>query len=97
MARMIFSPVTPVTSPRTAGQLQVHQLQGLLHPLDVLGRQADQVGPLADVVAQGLGGVVGLEDGGQQAVGVQPLDPLAVAPVGLGPALDLAGEVRRRS
>ena len=26
-------------------------------------------------------------------MGVEPLDPLAVAPVGLGPALDLAGEV----
>ena len=31
----------------------------------------------------------------QQAVAVQPLDPLAVALVGLGPALDLPGELRR--
>ena len=75
------------------GQLQVHQGQGLLHPLDVLSRQADQVGPLADVVPQGVGGVVRLEDGRQQAVGVQALNPLAVPLVGLRPALDLAGEV----
>ena len=55
-----------------------------------------QIGALADVVAQGMRGLVGLEDGRQQADLVQPLDPLAVAFVGLGPALDLAGELRRR-
>ena len=44
------------------GQLQVHQLQRLLHALDVLAGQAHQVGALADVVAQRLGGLVGLED-----------------------------------
>jgi hypothetical protein len=62
-----------------------------MHALDVLAGQADQVGPLADVVAQGLGGLVGLEDRRQQAVLVQALNPLAVALVGLGPALDRSG------
>jgi hypothetical protein len=59
-------------------ELEVHQLQGLLHALDVLAAQPHQVGALADVVAQRTGGLVGLEDGRQQAVGVQPPDPLAV-------------------
>ena len=74
-------------------QLEVHQLQSLLHPLDVLAAQPHQVGTLADVVAQGVRGVVGLEDAGQQAMAVQPLQPLTIALVGLGPALDLAGEL----
>lgn len=52
-----------------------------------------QVGALTDVIAQGLGGVVGLEDGRQQAVLVQSLNPLAIAFVGFGPALDLASEL----
>ena len=71
-------------------------MQGFLHPLDVLAADPDEVGPLADVVAEGVGGVVRAEDRGQEAVGVQPLDPLAVAAVGLRPALDLAGERRGR-
>src|SRR5262249_33206847 len=42
-----------------------------------------------------VGGLIGLEDRRQQAVSVQPLNPLAVAFVGLGPTLDLFGELRR--
>jgi hypothetical protein len=72
--------------PLEDGQLQVHQLQRLLHALDVLAAQPHQVAALTDVVTQGLRGLVGLEDTGQHAELVQPLNPLAVAAVGLGPA-----------
>ena len=88
-------PGHPGRVPEHRRQLQVHQLQRLLHPLDVLGAEPDQVGPLADVVAQRLGGVVRLEHGREHAEVVEPADPLAVEPVGLRPALDLAGEVGR--
>src|SRR5262245_23155764 len=77
-------------------QLQVHQLQRLLHALDVLATQTYQIAALADVVPQSLRRLVGLEDAGQHAELVQPLNPLAVAAVGLGPALDLPSELRRR-
>jgi hypothetical protein len=41
-------------------------------------------------------GLVGLKHGRQQAVRVQPIDPLAIEPIGLRPPLDLPGERGRR-
>ena len=61
----------------------------------MLARQSHEVGPLPHVVAQSVRGFVGLEHGRQQAVLVQALNPLAIAFVGLGPAFDLASELRR--
>jgi hypothetical protein len=48
---------------------------------------------LADVVAERLRRFIGLEDGGQQAVLVQSLNPLAIAAIGFGSAFDLPREV----
>lgn len=50
------------------------------------------VGALPHEVAQGLRRLVGRNDRRQQTVPVPVLDPLAIATIGLGPALDLPGE-----
>ena len=73
------------------GELDVHLLQRLLHVLDVVRGVADQHLPLPPVAAQGQHRVGRAERRAEQAVGVQPLDPLAVEPVGLGPGPAVAG------
>ena len=82
---MIAMPVTPGDVADDLGQLDVHLLQGLLHVLDVAGGVAHQHLPLPPVAAQGQHRLGRAERGREQAVGVQPLDPLAVEHVGLGP------------
>jgi hypothetical protein len=81
--------------PRDVGdhlrQLQVHLLQRLQHVLDVLAGVADVVGTQPQQAPQHAGVLVGPKCRRQQAVGVQPLDPLAVEPITLGAALDLPG------
>ena len=47
---------------------------------------------LPHIRAERLGGIVGLEDRRQEAVRVQALNPLTIEAIGLGSALDLAGE-----
>jgi hypothetical protein len=78
------------------GQLDVHLLQGLLHVLDGPPGVGDDQLPLPQVSAKHAGRVVRPERGGQQAVAVQPLDPLAVQHIGLGPAGHLPGLSRIR-
>ena len=68
------------------------------------GSRINEIGNAAETAArhQACGrkrsprGLVGLKDGRQQAVSMQALDPLAVESIGLGSALDLAGERGRR-
>ncbi len=65
------------------GQLQVHLLEGLLHVLNMVGGVGHEHRALAEIAAQHADLVIGPEGGGQQAKGVELLDPLAVEDVGL--------------
>src|SRR5262249_51867532 len=68
------------------GQLDVHLLQRLLDVLDRLGRVADEHLPLPQIAAQHTHFVGRPKRWRQQAVTVQPLDPLTIAYVRLGTA-----------
>src|SRR5207245_6094385 len=70
-------------------QLEVHLRQRFLHMLDMLRRRGEQHGALAEITAQHADLVGRTEGASEQPEGVQPLDPLAVVPIALGPALDL--------
>jgi hypothetical protein len=67
------------------GQLDVELLQRLLHVLGVAGGVPDLHLSLPVVAAQGQDRVRRPERRPEQAVRVQPLDPLGVQHVGLGP------------
>ena len=69
-------------------ELDVHLRQGLLHVLDVLAGIRYEHLALPQVAAQDAHRLVGPEGGGQEAVAVQPLQPLAVVDVALGSAGD---------
>src|SRR4029077_6861500 len=65
-------------------ELEIHLLESLLNVLDVLSGVDDQHLALSDVAAEHDNLVLGPEGLLQQAVAVQPLDPLAVVDIGLG-------------
>src|SRR3954451_2053702 len=71
------------------GELEVHLHQGLLPVLDVSRGIRDQVLALTDEAAQDHDLVLGPERLLQQAVAMQPLNPLAVVDVALGATVDL--------
>ena len=73
------------------GELEVHQLKGLLHVLDVVADEGHEHLPLPQVAAEDDDLVLGAKRGGEQPAGVEPLEPLAVVDVALGAALQAAG------
>ena len=76
-----------------AVQLQIHLDQGFLNVLDVSAGVLDQPGAVAPVGAQDADLVGRAEGGGQEAVAVELLQPLAILDVGFaaGQVLDVAG------
>ena len=76
------------------GEFEVHLLQGLVHVLNMVGGIGEQHLAVAQVAAQHAHLIVGTEGPGEQPVGVQALQPLAIEPIGFrstGGALGLAG------
>jgi hypothetical protein len=76
------------------GQFDVHLFESFLHVLSVAGGIADLHLPLPVVATQGHNRIGGAEGRQQQAVAVQPLDPLGVEHVGLGTST-AAGQLAR--
>ena len=68
-------------------QLDIHLGEGLLHVLDVPRGIGQQRGPLPSIAPQHDDLILRAETGGQQAVGVQALQPLAIMHVALRPAV----------
>jgi hypothetical protein len=66
-------------------KLQVHLGQRLLHVLDVRGGIFEQALALAQIRAQFRDLGFGLEAGAQQAIGMEPLEPLGILHVCLAP------------
>src|SRR5258708_5268441 len=72
-------------------ELEVHQCEGLLHVLDVVAGEGHQHLSLPQVAAEHEDLILGAEGAGEQSAGVEPLEPLAIVDVALGPALQSAG------
>jgi len=64
-------------------QVKVHLGEGLLHVLDMVGGVADKVRPVPPVGTQDAYLVVGAERTGQEPIGVETLEPLAVGDITL--------------
>ena len=60
------------------GKLQIHLGQGLLHLLDMRGSIANQIHPLPNIAAQSTYLFGRTKGTFQKAVGVEPLQPLAI-------------------
>src|SRR5574341_83526 len=73
--------------------LDVHLIQGLLHPLDAPGALPHEVRQLALEGAEPGDGLAGAEGAPEQPAAVQQLEPLTVADVALPPRdlVELAG------
>ena len=64
-------------------QVKVHLGEGLLHVLDMVGGVADKVRPVSPVGTQDAYLVVGTKRTGQEPIGVETLEPLAVGDIAL--------------
>ncbi len=85
------APGNPCDIADDLGELEVHLFEGFFHVLDVLAGVANQAGALPQVRPQLAGLLIGPERRRQQAHAMQPVDPLAIEAVRLGPPLDLLG------
>src|SRR6266568_3232255 len=76
------------------GEFEVHLLQGLWHVLNMVGGRGEEHLAVAQVAAQHAHLILGTESPGEQPIGVQALQPLAVEPIGFratGGTLGLPG------
>jgi hypothetical protein len=73
------------------GELEVHLLQGLLHVLNMVSGIGKQHLAVAQIAAQHAYLVSGTESPGEQPIGVQALQPLAVEPIGFRAPRDTLG------
>src|SRR5215475_9972314 len=71
-------------------ELDIHLMERLLHMANVGRPMLNQIGAMAQVGAQNRQFGVRTKGGIQQAKGMQALQPLAILPVGLAAAWDLA-------
>jgi hypothetical protein len=76
------------------GEFEVHLLQGLLHVLNMLGGRGEQHLAVTQVATQHAHLGVWTEGPGEQPVGVQALQPLAIEPISLGPSRSALGLTR---
>lgn len=60
------------------GEFEVHQLQGLLHMLNMLGSASNEVGSMTGISSEGAHLFIGVERAAQQAEGMELLYPLAI-------------------
>ena len=75
-------------------QLEMHLREGFVPMLDMLACVGQEHGAMAEVTAQHTDLVRGTKRPGQEAEGMQALDPLAVMHVACGPTFDLLDLLR---
>ena len=63
-------------------EVKVHLGEGFLHVTDVVGGVADKIGPMPPVRPKDTDLVVGAERAGEEPVGMEALEPLAIRDIG---------------